>query len=306
MFTFRKHAILGSAALLAALPLMATENSGKTAAAVSPTGAQAHIKCSGATNVPMTSDVEQVLPLRLVRTLSCGENIALLDSQSYTAHVRTQEGQEGYVALIYISTSNPFAAAASAAPTTAVPIDGVVRWQAGAPGCDRLSNGGRVVESITADGVTVQVSLDDTGWKFRTSIAVFNGSASPANYATALITLDELQPGLKALHTEDARKLSGAKNHQILWTEANAQPSPSAVSNTPGVQAASYRTEDYFSSKKSRTLQAMALKSGAVEPGKKVAGVVFFERDANARELSLRVPVGNLIYDFPLSFDQKK
>src|SRR5271163_4051638 len=136
MFTFRKHAILGSAALLAALPLMATENSGKTAAAVSPTGAQAHIKCSGATNVPMTSDVEQVLPLRLVRTLSCGENIALLDSQSYTAHVRTQEGQEGYVALIYISTSSPFAAAASAAPTTAVPIDGVVRWQAGAPGCD--------------------------------------------------------------------------------------------------------------------------------------------------------------------------
>jgi hypothetical protein len=306
MFTFRKNAILGSAALLAALPLMATENSGKTAAAVAPVGAQAHIKCSGAANVPMTSDVDQALPLRLVRTLSCGENVALLDSQSYTGHVRTQEGQEGYVALIYISTSNPFASVANSAPTTAVPIDGVVRWQAGAPGCDRITSDGRVVESITADGVTVQISLEDTGWKFRTSIAVFNGGNSPATYASALVTLDELQPGLKALHSEDARKLSGAKNHQILWTEANAQPSPSAVSNTPKVQAASYHTEDYFASKKFRTLQAMTLKSGSVEPGKKVAGVMFFERDANAHELSLRVPVGNLIYDFPLSFDQKK
>jgi hypothetical protein len=33
---------------------------------------------------------------------------------------------------------------------------------------------------------------------------------------------------------------------------------------------------------------------------------VWFEREGNARELSLRVPVGNLIFDFPLSFDQKR
>jgi hypothetical protein len=31
---------------------------------------------------------------------------------------------------------------------------------------------------------------------------------------------------------------------------------------------------------------------------------MWFERDANARELSLRVPVGDLVFDFPLSFEQ--
>ena len=53
-------------------------------------------------------------------------------------------------------------------------------------------------------------------------------------------------------------------------------------------------------------LRSLALKHSKLAAGQKTAGVLWFERDANARELSLRVPVGELVFDFPLSFEQKR
>jgi hypothetical protein len=140
-----------------------------------------------------------------------------------------------------------------------------------------------------------------------------------------LITLDELQPNLKSLLAQDPAKLSHVVNHQVLLTEANAQPSPSAVAyhknGTPAASAASYHlaTPDYFSEHVAQTsdsnhvaivpsgteLRSLALKHCKLASGQKTAGVMWFERDANARELSLRVPVGDLVFDFPLSFEQK-
>ncbi|HYW66071.1 MAG TPA: hypothetical protein VFB10_05140, partial [Candidatus Dormibacteraeota bacterium] len=51
---------------------------------------------------------------------------------------------------------------------------------------------------------------------------------------------------------------------------------------------------------------ALALKAGTLAPQQKVAGVIWFARDAGARELSLRVPVGDFVFDFPLSFEAHK
>jgi hypothetical protein len=90
---------------------------------------------------------------------------------------------------------------------------------------------------------------------------------------------------------------------------------------TPAASAASYHlaTPDYFSEHVAQTsdsnhvaivpsgteLRSLALKHCKLASGQKTAGVMWFERDANARELSLRVPVGDLVFDFPLSFEQK-
>lgn len=324
MFMSRRHILLGSAALLASLPALAAENSSGAAAPVAP-AAQAWVKCPATTSVPMTSDAEQALPLRLVRTLSCGENVAMIsDSEGYTAHIRTKDGQDGYVAIMYLSKfPDGFAHSAKAAdaqPSSANAVNGVARWEAGAPGCSQFMNHGQLVESITADGVTVQVSLEDTGWKFRTGVAVSNNSDSTADVLPALVSLDELKPTLHSLRAQDPKKMAHAKEHQILWTESNAQPSPSAVAEHDGasLQEASYHVPNYFlrdasSSKAKYTTTAesdnpvaLSLKQTRLQPGQKTVGVVWFEREAGARELSLRVPVGNLIFDFPLSFDQKR
>jgi hypothetical protein len=326
MFLSRRHTLLGAAALLAGLPTLAGETSsgGPAPVAAMP---RAQVKCLANNSVPMTSDAEQALPYRIVRALSCGENVAILsDDEGYTARVRAQDGKEGYVARLYLSVAPDGIAhpVADLQPSSATPVNGVVRWHAGAAGCEQFASQGHLIESVTADGITVQVSLDDTGWKFRTSVAVSNNGDSAADISPALLSLDELQPGLKLLRIQDPRKLAHAKNHQVLWTLAAAQPSPSAVAessaNSARLQNASYHPQDYFASQAnlapgsakgislvdSNNPVALSLKAARLQPGQKTIGVVWFERDANARELSLRVLVGDLIFDFPLSFDQER
>jgi hypothetical protein len=325
MFPSAKHVLLGSAALLLSLPAMAAEENNLALVAPPP---HALVSCPGMPSVPMTADAEQALPLRLVANLTCGGDVAILsDDEGYTARVRSSDGKEGYIARMYLFMGKSSAnSAAPAHPLAATAVNGVARWNAGAPGCDQFLSQGRLVESLTANGVTVQVSLQDTGWKLRASVAISNQTGTNLEVLPSLITLDELQPNLRLLPARNPAKIAHAVNHQSLWTMANAQPSPSAVvfreisPATPHNMA--YRSNaapDYLSQRyvvtsanKPPVLEdsadplALALKASSLAPQQKAAGVIWFARDANARELSLRVPVGDLVFDFPLSFDSHK
>ena len=326
MFVSAKHIVLGLVALLLSLPAMAAEENNSLAVATPP--AHALVTCPGVPSVPMTADAEQSLPLRLVATLSCGGDVAILsDDEGYTARVRSGDGTEGYVARMYLSVGKGSSnTGAAAQPPAAAAVNGVARWHAGAPGCDEFLSEGRLVESLTADGVTVQVTLQDTGWKLRASIAISNQTGADLEVLPTLITLDELQPSLRTLPAQNPAKIAHAVNHQSLWTIANAQPSPSAVVfhevNSASPQTLAYRPNaapDYLSQRsilttvkkppvveESNDPLALALKAGSLAPQQKTAGVIWFARDAGARELSLRVPVGDLVFDFPLSFEAHK
>jgi hypothetical protein len=325
MFVSAKHILLGSAAVLLSLPAMAAEENNLAAAALPP---HALVSCPGMTSVPMTADAEQSLPLRLVGTLNCGGDVAVLsDDEGYTALVRSSDGKEGYVARMYLYMSKSSVnSGASAHPPAATAVNGVARWDAGAPGCDQFLSQGRLVESLTANGVTVQVSLQDTGWKLRASVAISNQTGANLDVLPSLITLDELQPNLRLLPAQNPAKIAHAVNHQSLWTVANAEPSPSAVVfrelSSATTQSPEYRPNtapDYLSqryvvvsAKQPPVLEdsadplALALKAVSLAPQQKTAGVIWFARDAGARELSLRVPVGDLVFDFPLSFEAHK
>jgi hypothetical protein len=321
MYFSARPVLLSSAFLLAALPAAVSDEAVAPAAAPAP---RATMNCSGISSVPMTADAAQALPLHLLRNLSCGESVVILsDSEGYTVHVRSADGTAGDVARMYLNMG-----AAPSVPDhqtlSATAVNNVVRWQAGAPGCDQFFSKGHTVESATANGVTVQVSLEDSGWKLRATVAVSNKGEGVVELFPALITLDELQPNLKSLLARDPAKLSHVVNHQVLLTQANAQPSPSAVAyhrnNPPAPSTAMYHlvAPDYFSEHVALTsdsnhaivpsasqLRALALKHTKLASGQKTTGLIWFERDANARELSLRVPVGDLVFDFPLSFEQK-
>lgn len=326
MFVSAKHFLLCSAVVLLSLPALAAEETG-SAAGVAP---QAHalVSCPGISGVPMTSDAEQALPLQLVATLQCGGEVAVLsDSEGYTALVRSSDGMQGYVARMYLFMGgDPSKSAAPVQPVAATTVNGVARWRAGAPGCEQFMSQSRLVESLTANGVTVQVSLQDTGWKLRATIAISNQGGANLDVTPALITLDELKPSLRLLPSQNPAKIAHAVNHQSFWTIANAEPSPSAVAPranaSPTTQNIAYRpnaTPDYmgqhFASASAKSPvtrddtadpRTLALKAGSLAPQQKTAGAIWFARDAGARELSLRVPVGDLIFDFPLSFDAHK
>jgi len=310
-----KKVLLGSAMLLAALPLLAEETSGNAGVASAPA---AYVKCPGISNVPMTSDAEQSLPLSQVAALACGEAVVVVsDNEGYTAKVRTADGKEGYVARMYLTNAVPAVHAkpradAAVQPSSATPRNGVVRWMAGAPGCDTFQSHGRTVESVTANGITVQVSLQDTGWKLLATVAVSNQSGQSVYVTPSLMTLDELMPSLRNLPEQNPAKLAhNEANHQLFRDEANAQPPRSAFSassDAPGLSNVSYRTAEDFTPKSidNASARAMALKTVNLASGQKTAGTLWYARDAAAHELSMRLSVGDIIFDFPFSFEQRK
>src|SRR5271165_598362 len=98
-----KNIFFVSALLLAAFPLGASESAANSAVAAAP---RAYVNCPGIPNVPMTADAEQALPLRQVAILACGEPVSVLaDNEGYTAHIRTADGKEGYVARMYLTNA---------------------------------------------------------------------------------------------------------------------------------------------------------------------------------------------------------
>lgn len=312
-----KQILFASALLLAGSPLSATETAAKSGVApVSHT----YVNCPGITNVPMTADAEQALPMRQVATLSCGQQVAVLaDNEGYTAHIRTSDGKEGYVARMYLTTATPAAQPGlefdePAPVANATPVNGVVRWNAGATGCEQFISRGRQVESAAANGVTVQVSLQDTGWKLRASVAVSNAGSSQVYVHPSFVTLDELTPTLRNLREENPTKLARHEvNHQLMRNESNAVPPPSAIvlhkRSAPQVSTVSYRgasLDDYLGfNDETASVRTVALKAANLVPGQKTSGELWFARDSNAYELSLRISVGDLVFDFPFSFENK-
>lgn len=327
MFISRKLLALASALLfMTSCVRGATESNAPTLAPLA-THTSAVIHCVGITQVPMTADAEQGLPLHVVGNLSCGDVVSILrDDEGYTVRVSTVGGQEGYVARLYLTKSGPDAPTTNPQPWSAVPVNGVVHWRAGDPGCDQFVTNGHLVESVTTHGVTVQIALEDTGWKLRALIAIANSHAEPIKVSPDLVTVVEAAPGVKRLLPSDPVKLSRVVNHQLLLSVASGQPPRNtaslSIASTAAITAAAYQpaTPDYFSesifpvSTSNRTaivptaveIQSLALKHASLKPGENTAGIIWFERPAHPKELSLRVPIGNLLLDFPLSFEQTR
>jgi hypothetical protein len=325
----RKLLILGAVASLALPHFLQAQEISKPLASISAGSITAMVSCHGVANIPMTADAAQALPMQLVATLSCGEGLAVLsDAEGYTVKVRTVDGRTGWVAAMYVSKIPP----PKPVPhyESAALQNGVARWQAGAKGCDQFVSDNEVVESVTVSGVTVQVSLHDTGWKLRADVAVANTGAERLYVNPAKFTLNEAA-GWKSLPYRDPAQLAKTTTHQVLWTNASAGPhrtSPSVPSmmnvgyKMPADSTTSapnylvqhrYAEEEAIRAQSRQTLidtarqiNSLALKAGSVQANDKVAGAVWFERDKDLQHLVLSVPVGNQIFEFPFSFNNKK
>ena len=297
-----KLLVLGTFASLAvALPVCAAENSGSSVAAA-PGTLRGTVICRGVQNVPVTADAEQSLPMQLVARLNCGDEVAVLsDSEGYTVNIRTADGKDGYVARLYLleHAANP----AKDRRDEAVVDNGIARWQSGAPGSDQFLSGGAVVESLTANGITVQVSLQDTGWKLRASVAIANDGSAPVHFNPAGFTLDELKPRLRALAYQNPRELAKALTHQVYWTNSSATAPASAVyMNAVYKTSATVPVTPNYLGEMTQQVQSNVLQAQTVAAKEKVSGVVWFERDKNSQQLNLRIFIDDQIFEFPLSF----
>jgi hypothetical protein len=327
---------IGRAALLSILGLsfvsaVTAQNNAQTAPPTAPAASTWKINCPGIRNVPMTADAEQSLPLQIIATLKCGEEVVVLaNDEGYTAWIKTADGKTGYVAAMYLrKVPAPKRPATIEAATMK---DGVARWQPSAPGCEDFISHGILVESLTADGVTVQVSLHDTGWKLRANVAIANAGSQPIHVEPSQFILDDVGVHGKPLFYQDPAVLAKNVTHQVLWTEAIATPSgrlsgpptelltASKVSYQPGVATApnyilGHQNAEEIAvreqgkqtlNKTARQILALALKPTTIQAQDKISGAVWFERDKNPQQLILRIPIGDRTFEFPLSFPQSK
>jgi hypothetical protein len=210
-------------------------------------------------------------------------------------------------------------AAAAPAQTSAVAHNGVARWQPGGAGSEQFTSEDSAVESLTVNGVTVQVSLHDTGWKLRANVVVSNANTQHSYINPARIVLVETTPVAKLLAREDPKKMASAATHQVLWTSASAYApdgrwTTSSQASSPGMVNTGYRiptpagaSKALFSRNDASTdVKEAVLHEGKIEPNDKTEGAVWFERDKKAEHLLLRVPVDGVIFEFPLSFNHDK
>ena len=311
------------------------QNDTQPTAATAATAPNWIINCPGVRNVPMTADPQQSLPLQLIATLKCGDEITLLaNDEGYTVQIQTADGTIGYVAAMYVKK---IPAARRPLPLNSVNLkNGVARWQEGAPGCDHFISNGILVESLTVNGVTVQVSLHDTGWKLRANVAIANQGSETIRIEPSKFILDEIGANGRPLFYQDPTELAKNVTHQVLWTESIAEPltSSGATSSGESISATNaaysssfaatasapnyiiqhqYAEENAVRKEGKQTLNntaqqilTLALKRGDVDPNDKVAGAVWFERGKNPKQLMLRIPIGGQTLEFPLSFSRQR
>jgi len=332
----RKSTLLGIVAALALSRSSHAEEAAAPAASPNKSVLTSTISCNGYPNVPMTKDQEQALPMQIIGSLECGEQVTVLsDMDAYTVNVLTQDGKSGYVARMYLTFPTRRRIDAAPLPSeNAAVSNGIARWQSGGKGSAQFRSGSELVESLTANGVTVQVSLQDTGWKMRANVAVVNSSKQAIFVLPKLVSLDELAPLIKPLRYQDPSQVAKAATHQLLWTSANAAPSLNAQSQrasaSPGTEftAVSFKlpvtdaSPNYLAQHQileetaarnqsalvdlTREINSLALHECTLKSGEKTAGAVWFERDTKSSQLLLRVPVDGLIFEFPLSFNHDK
>ena len=114
-------------------------------------------------------------------------------------------------------------------------------------------------------------------------------------------------------------------NHQILWSQHNAVPSDSGYLVSTNYQTSNplmkTSTENYLADHQATVamvsdrkaefnphsqMGAVALKESTVLPRQNGAGATWFQREGKRDDMVLRVPVGDVVYEFPFSFSKEK
>jgi hypothetical protein len=167
-------------------------------------------------------------------------------------------------------------------------------------------------------------------------VAIANSSSQPIHIEPSQFILDDVGVHGKPLFYQDPAQLAKNVTHQVLWTEAIAEPSsqPPRLSSAesvgatnvgykssfaPSVSAPNYILQHQYAEESAvrqqgkqtlnntaQQILALALKPATIEPNGKVSGAVWFERGKNPQQLMLRIPIETEMLEFPLSFKQQK
>ena len=129
--------------------------------------------------------------------------------------------------LILFGTGNVLSSQPSS--TTTTQSSSIVRWHESSQGSDKFLKDGAVIKVLTESGVTVAVSLRDTGWKMRADIMITNNTERRFDVLPEMFTLHAVTPpngrwdpqeGTKSLAYQAPEKLAKSIRRRAGWVAA--------------------------------------------------------------------------------------
>lgn len=181
---------------------------------------------------------------------------------------------------------------------------------------------GDAIEQITDQGVTVTVSLKDTGKLNRLSVYVDNRSADAVNIVPSSIALHQNSPKYEELPMKSERELQNMVGRRVFWGQVIASlgaglsrnRSTITTSSSYGSMTTVVDTPDYegqarwLAEADQLSLQGQAvtnmvaqeyLRTTTVFPGSSFAGMLWFKRDKAFGAGVVRLTIGSRLYEFP-------
>ena len=211
-------------------------------------------------------------------------------------------------------------------------------------GCAHQFLNGRKIKTLTADDISVSVSMVDTGKYFRADIAILNTSIGNFDVLPGTFTIQETAPKEKVLASVDVGKIIHSAQRRMAWGNAlagmgagmqrqqtttnttsagtvdvNSSDGTYASGTYSGTSTSTTSAPDYAAQARtneairqrnavlaiqSSQLSDSALRSNTVPPGQTVSGCVFFERKGKATSIVLSAPIGEKVFKFPFVFQR--
>lgn len=209
-------------------------------------------------------------------------------------------------------------------------------------GCTHQFVNGHKIKILSADGITVSVSMLDTGKYFRADVGVLNTSSASLDVLPMNFSLEETAPKDKMLAYVDVGKIIRSAQTRMAWanalsaagagmqrqqtttettsngtvnvygsdgTNANGTYNGTSTSTTSSPDyAAQARADEAIRERnavlamQSGQLSSAALRSNTLSPGQSIGGFVFFQRKGKGTSLLLSMPVGDKVFKFPFAF----
>lgn len=185
----------------------------------------------------------------------------------------------------------------------------VVRWAEGAPNATSDVKDDAKIEGLKTDNVHIFATLaevKETEYN-RVWVEVSNHGKSPLDFNPLSAVLLKGDKSVRAEVPDKAansiQKFGEAKSQELssahctMMTATGCQPTNSQMQMSKQVAA--------FSGQQAQWVRDNGLKQKTLAPDDEVQGWIFFKKDKKSADYILRIPVGEHIFEFPLSAQNK-
>jgi hypothetical protein len=185
----------------------------------------------------------------------------------------------------------------------------VIKWAEGAPNATSEVKSDAKIEGLKTDDIHIFVSLSEvkeTEYN-RVWVQVSNHGKAPIEFNPQAAVLLKGDKSVKAEVPDKAansiQKFGEAKSQELssahctMMTATGCQPTNAQMQMSKQVAA--------FSSQQAGWVRENGLKQKTLAPGDDAQGAIVFKKDKKAADYTLRIPVGDQVFEFPLSAQNK-